>query len=242
MPPRRRTGAAPSRVRAGPGSRAATRSPRRSSPPSTATASPADTSWPSSATSASPPSTPPSATRRSSGGSCPATAAAPGSRASAACEEVTCVLLENKVAVITGAARGIGRATALVLAQEGARVGLVDLLPAVEETGAATARAGPRAATAVFDIADAARVHEGIDARRQALGPIDILVNNAGIVTNVASVARMTPEAWQREIAVNLSGAFHMIRELIGPMAARKWGRIINVSSVAATGGRAHQG
>jgi len=151
------------------------------------------------------------------------------------------VLLENKVAVITGAARGIGRATALVLAQEGARVGLVDLLPEVEETAAAMARSGHRAATAVFDIADAARVHEGIEALRQMLGPIDILVNNAGIVTNVASVARMTPEAWQREIAVNLSGAFHMIREVIGPMAARKWGRIINVSSVAALGGLHNQ-
>jgi len=154
---------------------------------------------------------------------------------------VTRVLLENKVAVITGAARGIGRATALVLAREGARVGLADLLPEVEETATALVREGGRAAWAVLDVADPARVRDGVEALRQALGPVDILVNNAGIVTNIAPVARMTPEAWQREIAVNLSGAFHMIREVVGDMAARRWGRIINVSSVAALGGLHNQ-
>jgi NAD(P)-dependent dehydrogenase (short-subunit alcohol dehydrogenase family) len=150
-------------------------------------------------------------------------------------------MLEGKVALITGAARGIGRATALVLAEEGADVGLADILPDIEETGAAITKIGRRTATAVFDISDAAQVHAGVEAIRNGLGRIDILVNNAGIVNNIAPLARMSREAWQRELAVNLSGAFNMIREVIGAMAARKWGRVINVSSVAALGGLHYQ-
>ena len=149
--------------------------------------------------------------------------------------------LQNRVAVVTGAARGIGRATALLLAREGARVGAVDVVPEVAGIAEAIEREGGRAASAVFDIADPVRVSEGVEALRQALGPIDILVNNAGIVGNIAPVARMTPEAWEREIAVNLSGAFHMIQAVIGSMAERRWGRIVNVSSVAALGGLHNQ-
>jgi NAD(P)-dependent dehydrogenase (short-subunit alcohol dehydrogenase family) len=150
-------------------------------------------------------------------------------------------LLEGKVALITGAARGIGRASALVLAGEGADVGVVDILPEVEETAAAIAKAGRRSAAAVFDISDPAQVHEGVETIRRALGPIDVLVNNAGVVNNVAPIARMSHGAWERELAVNLSGAFNMIKEVIGAMAVRKWGRIINVSSVAAVGGLHNQ-
>jgi NAD(P)-dependent dehydrogenase (short-subunit alcohol dehydrogenase family) len=150
-------------------------------------------------------------------------------------------MLERKVALITGATRGIGRATALVLAEEGADVGLADILPEVEETAAAIIKMGRRAAAATFDISDAAQVHIGVEMIRNSLGPIDILVNNAGIVNNIAPLARMSQEAWQRELAVNLSGAFNMIQEVIGSMAARKWGRIINVSSVAALGGLHYQ-
>ena len=146
-------------------------------------------------------------------------------------------MLEGKVALITGAARGIGRATALVLAEEGADVGVADILSEVEETAAAIVKMGRRAATAVFDISDPAQVRAGVETIRNSLGPIDVLVNNAGIVNNIAPLARMSQEAWQRELAVNLSGAFNMIQEVIGSMAARKWGRIINVSSVAALGG-----
>ncbi|HEX7409426.1 MAG TPA: SDR family NAD(P)-dependent oxidoreductase [Candidatus Binatia bacterium] len=151
------------------------------------------------------------------------------------------MILQGKVALITGAARGIGRATALVLAEEGADVGLVDILSEVEETAAAIVKLGRRSAAAVFDISDAAQIHLGVETIRKALGPIDVLVNNAGIVNNIAPLARMSSEAWQRELAVNLSGAFNMIQEVIGDMAARQWGRIINVSSVAALGGLHNQ-
>ena len=100
---------------------------------------------------------------------------------------------------------------------------------------------GRRSAAAVFDIADPAAVREGVEAVRAALGPVDVLVNNAGIVNNIAPLGRMSHGAWERELAVNLSGAFNMIKEIVGPMAERRWGRIVNVSSVAARGGLHHQ-
>jgi NAD(P)-dependent dehydrogenase (short-subunit alcohol dehydrogenase family) len=147
------------------------------------------------------------------------------------------MLLEGKVVLISGAARGIGRASALVLAREGADVGVADILPEVEETARAVAALGRRAAWAVFDISNPAEVARGVGQIREQLGDIDVLVNNAGIVANIARLEKMTHEAWQREISVNLSGAFNMIKEVIGPMVRNKWGRIINISSGAATGG-----
>jgi NAD(P)-dependent dehydrogenase (short-subunit alcohol dehydrogenase family) len=147
------------------------------------------------------------------------------------------MLLKGKTALITGAARGIGRASALVLAQEGAAVGVADVLPEVEQTAVEIRKIGQRSAFAVFDISDPAQVRRGVATIQDALGDVDILVNNAGIVTNIARLTKMTHDAWQREISVNLSGAFYMIQEVIGPMIEKQWGRIINVSSGAATGG-----
>jgi NAD(P)-dependent dehydrogenase (short-subunit alcohol dehydrogenase family) len=149
--------------------------------------------------------------------------------------------LAGKTVLITGAARGIGRAAALVLAEEGADVAVADRRPDVEETAAAIRQLGRRSVAAVFDVADPVAVDEGAAKVRAELGDVSVLVNNAGIVANIAPLARMTPAAWQKEIAVNLSGAFHLIHALIGSMVAKRWGRIINVSSIAATGGLHHQ-
>ena len=151
------------------------------------------------------------------------------------------MLLEGKTVLITGAARGIGKTTALIMAGEGADVGLVDILSEVGTTAAAIRKKGRRASCANFDISEPAQVREGTDKIRQELGDIDVLVNNAGIVNNIAPLTKMSHEAWTREIAVNLSGAFNMIQAVIGPMAAKKWGRIINFSSIGATGGLHHQ-
>lgn len=151
------------------------------------------------------------------------------------------MLLEGKVVLITGAARGIGRAAAMVLAEEGADVGVADIAPEVEATAQTIASTGRRSAAAVFDIADAAQAHAGVEKIRKQLGDINVLINDAAIVTNIAPLARMTHEAWNREISVNLTGAFNMIKEVIDPMLAKQWGRIINVSSVAATGGLHNQ-
>jgi NAD(P)-dependent dehydrogenase (short-subunit alcohol dehydrogenase family) len=151
------------------------------------------------------------------------------------------MLLEGRLALVTGAARGIGRATAVVLAEEGANVAVADRLPEVAETAAAIRALGRRAQAAVFDVSDRRAVESGVAAIREALGDVDVLVNNAGIVNNIAPLQRMTEEAWQREIGVNLSGAFHLIQALVGSMVDKEWGRIINVSSVAATGGLHNQ-
>src|SRR3990170_376149 len=151
------------------------------------------------------------------------------------------MLLAGRVALVTGAARGIGRVTALVLAEEGADVAVADVLGEVEAVAEEVRARGRRAAVAAFDIADDEAVREGVLRLSEALGPPGILVNNAGIVANVAPVARMTAAAWHREVGVNLSGAFHMIQATIGDMVASRWGRIVNVSSIGGTGGLHHQ-
>ena len=147
------------------------------------------------------------------------------------------MLLKGKVALITGAARGIGRTTAGIMAGEGALVGVADILPEVEETARFINENGGKSTAVVFDISDPEQVAAGVGAVRESLGEIDILVNNAAIVDNFARLTKMTLGAWQREVNVNLTGAFVMIQQVIGPMIDRQWGRIINVSSLAASGG-----
>jgi NAD(P)-dependent dehydrogenase (short-subunit alcohol dehydrogenase family) len=161
--------------------------------------------------------------------------------------------LAGKVAVVTGGARGIGRGIALALAQAGADVAIADAHPepfrgeryyglrartsgADEETPTSDAiRAlGRRSLAMQVDVADGEGVQRAADEVARALGPVDVLVNNAGIVNNIARIADMKPEAWDHEVRVNLTGAFHCVRALVPAMAARGWGRVINISSVAA--------
>lgn len=151
------------------------------------------------------------------------------------------MLLTGKIALVTGAARGIGRAAALRLADAGADVAVSDLQPAVEETAVRIRERGRRAAAATFDVSDPVQVDAGVRQLRAALGDVDILVSNAAIVNNIAPLTRMSHDRWQREIAVNLGGAFNLIQAVIGPMIERGWGRIIVMSSGAAHGGLHHQ-
>ena len=134
------------------------------------------------------------------------------------------MLMEGKVVLVTGAARGIGRATARIIADEGADVGVVDILPEVENTALEIQKRGRSSIGVMFDISDPGQVHDGVQRIVNKLGNIDVLVNNAGIVNNVASLTRMTHESWEREISVNLTGAFNMIKEVIGPMVEKKMG------------------
>jgi 3-oxoacyl-[acyl-carrier protein] reductase len=165
----------------------------------------------------------------------------------------TTTSLEGKVAFVSGAARGIGRAIALALAEAGADVAVADLHPAPfrgekyyrlkkrvsgsdEETRTAEAvsRLDRRSLELELDVADAESVLCAVDRCQQELGAVDILVNNAGIVNNIAPIADMDPDAWDHELRVNLSGAFHCVRAVVPGMADRGWGRVVNIASVAA--------
>jgi NAD(P)-dependent dehydrogenase (short-subunit alcohol dehydrogenase family) len=149
--------------------------------------------------------------------------------------------LTGRTVLISGAARGIGRATALVMAAKGARVALFDKEASVADTVDAVRAMGAEAAHALGDVSDAASVAAGVAALVAALGPIDCLINNAGITNNIAPLARMGMDAWQREIGVNLTGPFNMIRAVVDGMAERGYGRIVNISSGAARGGLYNQ-
>jgi NAD(P)-dependent dehydrogenase (short-subunit alcohol dehydrogenase family) len=147
------------------------------------------------------------------------------------------VALEGRTALVTGAARGIGRVSARVLAEAGARVAVADRDPGVEETAERLRERGAESAAAIFDVASAAEVAAAVADLGEAFGPIDILVSNAAIVDHIAPVARMQAERWEQELAVNLGGAFHLVRAVLPGMAERGWGRIVVISSIAARGG-----
>lgn len=149
--------------------------------------------------------------------------------------------LKGRIVIVTGAGGGIGRAIARRLASEGADLALLDIGESVEATAGEVRELqrahGARVVTARVDVADAAGVRDGVAGVRDRLGPVSCLVNNAGLTANVAPIDRMGDEQWAREIAVNLTGPFNLIREVLPDMVAAGWGRIVNISSVAARGG-----
>lgn len=135
--------------------------------------------------------------------------------------------LENKVAIITGGAAGIGEATARKFTEEGAKVVIWDL---DEIKGKALANE-LGATFAKVNTANYAEIEAAAKAVNEKLGRIDILINNAGI-TRDSSVKKMTIEQWQQVIDVNLSGVFYCSKIISEYMVANNWGRIINASSV----------
>ncbi len=144
-------------------------------------------------------------------------------------------MLTGRTAVVTGAAGTMGRAAARFLLEDGARVALVDLDSARLEGAAASLRG--TTLVVVCDIADATAARQAHHRIASALGPVDILVNNAGILTN-SKAEETTDDEWRRVMAANVDGAFYWSRAVLPGMKARRWGRIINVCSLAAkTGG-----
>lgn len=146
--------------------------------------------------------------------------------------------LDGRVALITGAARGIGAATAQRLAQEGARVALADLDQAgVEQTAQQIAQSGAEAIGLACDVSDADAVQRTVDAAVERFGQLDILVNNAGIIRDNL-LFKMTDDDWDRVLNVHVRGAFLCSRAAQKVMVPRKYGRIINLSSTSALGNR----
>lgn len=145
--------------------------------------------------------------------------------------------LEGKVVLVTGAAGGIGRAICRRLIDEGAALALLDIGEAVDDFAAELAGQGGRVAAAHADVAVSTQVQRAVAALIEALGPIDGLVNNAGLTSIIAPLLRMKDEQWARDLGVNLTGPFNTIRALLPGMVQRHFGRIVNISSMAARAG-----
>ncbi len=148
--------------------------------------------------------------------------------------------LNGRIALVTGASRGIGAAIATALAEAGAAVAVNfrERATEAEAVVAAIKSKGGRAIATAADVSQAAAVAKMVDHVTSALGPIDILVNNAGMAI-VRGVDDLTESEFDRTIAVNLKSAFLCTQAVLPAMRAKKWGRIVNISSLAARGGGA---
>jgi 3-oxoacyl-[acyl-carrier protein] reductase len=167
--------------------------------------------------------------------------------------------LSGRVALVTGGSRGLGRADALTLARAGADVVVADLLVEselseetdrygalatvarqqgmvhTEETVEEIRGLGRRAIAVRCDVTDRAQVDAAVARTVEELGSVDILVNNAGTLDHVAQFHQQSPELWERDLRVNLTGAFNCAQAVWPHMRGRGWGRIVNMSSVAGT-------
>jgi 3-oxoacyl-[acyl-carrier protein] reductase len=150
--------------------------------------------------------------------------------------------LSRKAAVVTGGSRGIGRAIALRLAEQGADVAFSyrGNEAAANETRAAIEALGRKALAVQGDVSDPAAADAVINAALDAFGKVDILVNNAGI-TRDDLIMRMSLEDWRAVLETNLFGAFYMTKAVTRPMLKAKGGRIINITSVSGQAGQTGQ-
>ena len=141
--------------------------------------------------------------------------------------------LEGKTALVTGGSRGIGRAICLQLAARGSNVGInyVSNSAAADETLAAITAAGGKGFVVGFDVADSAAVQKAVKDITSDHGGVDILVNNAGI-TRDGLMARMKEADWDAVLDTNLKGAFTCSKAVMRGMMKKRWGRIINITSV----------
>jgi 3-oxoacyl-[acyl-carrier protein] reductase len=150
-------------------------------------------------------------------------------------------LLDGKVAVVTGAGRGIGKAIALKLAGAGAQVACCGrTLANVEATVAELTKAGTKAVAYAVDVADGAQVTGTCETILKDFGRVDVLVNNAG-VTRDNLLLRMGEEEWDAVLDTNLKGAFHFTKTLSRAMLKQRSGRIVNISSISGLTGNAGQ-
>jgi 3-oxoacyl-(acyl-carrier-protein) reductase len=147
---------------------------------------------------------------------------------------------DGRVALVTGASRGIGAAIALELARTGHRVACLASSDGGTATQTEIEAAGGIALAVRADVGDAATVDAAFKDVEEAFGPVEVLVNNAGVTAD-GLVARMTDEQWDSVVRTNLGGAFHTVRRATPKMMRARWGRIVNVSSVSGQIGTAGQ-
>ena len=148
--------------------------------------------------------------------------------------------LEDRVALVTGAGCGIGRAIALRLAQEGCAIGVLDVdADGADQTAQALQKLGVRSQVAIADVAEPSQVRMSVEAVLEAFGRIDILVNNAGIL-RVAPLLDMSCEDWQLTFRVNVEGVFNCCHAVGPHLVAQRSGRIINIASWLGKAGRAY--
>ena len=143
------------------------------------------------------------------------------------------MVLEGQVAIVTGGGQGIGKAIALRLAAEGADIGIIDVnSKTAEATCAEIKYLNRRAVATLTDVANFHAVEAAVNEIVGSLGRVDVLVNNAGIEKR-APFLEITPGDWQRQLDVNLSGTFYCSQLAAQVMAKRRYGRIVNLASVA---------
>jgi 3-oxoacyl-[acyl-carrier protein] reductase len=145
--------------------------------------------------------------------------------------------LKGRLAIVTGAARGIGYATAQTCLASGAAVALWDIDAAALDKAVASLKQSDRVHAAIVDVTDEASIAAAVDALIRDAGRIDILVNNAGITGGNAPLWQLAPEVWRRVVEVNLVAPYLVCRAVVPHMIAAGYGRIVNIASIAGKDG-----
>ena len=142
--------------------------------------------------------------------------------------------IRDRVAVVTGGARSLGKADCLALAAEGCRIAVLDLNPeGAEETAKEITGQGGSARGYGCDIRSSAEVGGAVERVQRDLGPVDICVNNAGIIYTVAQLKDTREDDWELNLAVNLTGTYNVTKAVFPGMRERRWGRIVCMASIA---------
>jgi len=146
------------------------------------------------------------------------------------------MLLQGKVALVTGGSRGLGRVDALALAKEGADVVVADIvMEGAEKTSQEIQAMGRRSFAIKMDVTKKDEVKEGVARIKKEQGSIDILVNSAATLDHLGQILEQKDELWERDLRVNLTGTYNCSRAVWPYMKEKGWGRIINMASVAGT-------